>query len=473
MKIAIIGGGIAGASSAIYLRSLGLSVTLFEKKPFLVSGPPACHLHAGGNLYPDIDDEQRKRLLQESITFLRHYPQAIEKRPTLLAVPKHIELDAQELEKRAELLAKYYKELIEQDSANQVLGDPQHYSLAFSKSQIKRLQSLPTPKVPQNHIEWLIAFSKEVDLERLKFPVLLIQEYGINIFRLSALAHLYLQDAPIYFNTKVVDVKQQDNQFFITFKKEGKIRVRKFDFLINAAGFESGTIDDMLGFKINRLVEFKAAYVAQYKSEHLYPEIIFHGIRGTDRGMAQFTPYSGGYYQLHGMRKDITLFEDGIASSTPTSSQPQLAKKYLEWIENGWPKDVVLHRTNHAIEYLSRYLHDFKNAKPIITPLFGAQQIPGDDLSLRAAEVSFEGENYARCEIVKVSSIFAMLEQIGTRLAKLGVVSQRKLKKQRFFSKQVDEKQIEHLACTIAKARGYPKQMAKLSLAYLVQDRPS
>ncbi len=466
MKIAIIGGGVAGASSAIYLRSLGLDVTLFEKRSFLIGGPPACHLHAGGNLYPDIDDEQRKRLLKESIEFLRFYPQAIEKRPTLLAVPTHIPIDANELENRAQLLAKHYKSLIEQDSANQVLGDPEHYALSFSKKQIEELRDLPAPKVPKNHVEWLIAFSKEADLTRLKFPVLLVQEYGINIFRLSAIAHLRLQGSKLHLCTRVTNVRQIGEKFHITYKKDGKEKEESFDFLINAAGFESGAIDDMLGFKFKRFVEFKAAYIAKWHGEHLYPEMIFHGVRGTEHGMAQFTPYPGGYYQMHGMRKDITLFEDGVAASTSESSQPKLPKKFIEWIERGWPKDVAMQRTTRAIEYLSRYLHDFKNAKPTPMPLFGAQQIPGEDITLRAAEVSFEGDRYARCEIVKVSSIFSMLDAITRKLIKLKALNKEQQGK-RDFGTLLDEKAIDSLACEIAQRRGYPKEMAKLLIPYV------
>ena len=48
-KIAVIGGGIAGASIALYLSEIGLKVDLFEKGTSLVNGPPICHLHAGGN----------------------------------------------------------------------------------------------------------------------------------------------------------------------------------------------------------------------------------------------------------------------------------------------------------------------------------------------------------------------------------------------------------------------------------------
>ncbi len=46
-KVAIIGGGIAGVTSAILLKE---DITLFESKNSLISGPPFCHLHAGGNL---------------------------------------------------------------------------------------------------------------------------------------------------------------------------------------------------------------------------------------------------------------------------------------------------------------------------------------------------------------------------------------------------------------------------------------
>ncbi len=467
MKIAIVGGGVAGASVAIYLRSLGADVTLFEKKRMLIAGPPACHLHAGGNLYPDIDDTQRLQLLRESIEFVRFYPQAIERRPTALAVPVHIPLDPKELERRALILSHSYADMVAKDPEAKVLGDPEHYMLSFSYEQLQELQELPTPKVPRNHLEWMISFAKEVDLAKLKYPVLLVQEYGINIFRLSAIAQLLLQDATIHYGTKVVDAKHEKGGFKLTYEKNGKRYSQHFDFLINAMGFESGYLDDWLGYKKSRLVEFKAAYVASHRQEHLYPEMIFHGIRGTDRGMAQFTPYPGGYYQLHGMRKDITLFEDGVAKSTKDSSQPQLPQKYIEWIEHGWPKEVALHRTQRAIEYVARYIPSFKEAKPTPTPLYGAQQIPGEDLSLRAAEVSFEGDRYARCEIVKVSSILSMADAIVQKLIALEALDP-SLQGRRIYPKPLEETKIESLAKSIAEKRGYPTQMAQLSLPYFV-----
>lgn len=69
VKIAIIGGGVAGATTALYLGQRGVDVTLFEKESTLVSGPPFCHLHAGGNLYREISDKQCIKLLKQSIDF--------------------------------------------------------------------------------------------------------------------------------------------------------------------------------------------------------------------------------------------------------------------------------------------------------------------------------------------------------------------------------------------------------------------
>ena len=68
-----------------------------------------------------------------------------------------------------------------------------------------------------------------------------------------------------------------------------------------------------LGMKRQRLAEFKAAYITEWvgSDSEYWPEVIFHGERGTPQGMAQLTPYSNGVFQLHGMTKDITLLKMG------------------------------------------------------------------------------------------------------------------------------------------------------------------
>ena len=72
-KVAVVGGGVAGSTIALRLAELGIDTTLFEKGDGLVSGPPICHLHAGGNLYREISDQQCLTLLQQFIDTVKVY----------------------------------------------------------------------------------------------------------------------------------------------------------------------------------------------------------------------------------------------------------------------------------------------------------------------------------------------------------------------------------------------------------------
>ena len=65
-NVGIIGGGISGSVTALQLAQYGIDNILFEQGESLVNGPPFCHLHAGGNLYPDISIEQCKQLMSLS-----------------------------------------------------------------------------------------------------------------------------------------------------------------------------------------------------------------------------------------------------------------------------------------------------------------------------------------------------------------------------------------------------------------------
>ncbi|MRI58981.1 MAG: FAD-dependent oxidoreductase [Epsilonproteobacteria bacterium] len=456
MRVAIVGGGIAGSAVAMILRRIGVEFTLFEKRSSLVSGPPMCHLHAGGNLYPDIDDTQRLRLLKESLELMRLFPQAIDYRPTALAVPKNDPNDPIHLAKRAARLQKEYAKLCSQDKANQLLGDPSSYLKSYTYQDLLRLQAKEQPTRPSCPDEWMIPFAKEVDLDQLKYPVLLVREFGLNIFRIAATAQILLDGSDIRLKSEVLHI-QKKNTFHITLRQNGKIVEEEFDYLINAAGFESGKIDDDLGYARERFVEFKAAYVTRWQSQYRWPEVIFHGPRGSEQGMGQFTPYAGGYFQLHGMTPSITLFEDGLAKSAQ-SAQPRLASSFVQMIEDGWPKDLIYKRTTKAIQHLARFIPSFQSAQGGAKPLYGAQQIPGSDATLRAAEVSFE-KDYARCEIVKASSIVAMAQSIVQEIGYSGSLP--------IDTPKLDKEILDQKAQDIARQRGYPAQMGLLANATL------
>ena len=467
-KIAIIGGGVAGSTAAMYFGKLGLDVTLFEKESSLVSGPPFCHLHAGGNLYREISDAQCVTLLKQSIDFLRFYPYIVDYRPTVIVLPKTDKGKPEDLLPRLNLLTKEYETLIKKDKKNEVLGESENYYKIYSKEVIETLKMKDIVKEPTSCDEWMIPVAKNIDLDTIQFPLIMVQEYGLNLFRLAAGAALSLESLKsVRLHTSSIVYNVQENvdtkKWIVSFLNEDKSHQESFDYLINAAGFRTGKIDDFIGAPCERMVEFKAAYVSQWDACDTvkFPEIVFHGERGTPEGMGQFTPYPHGYFQLHGMTKDITLYEDGLVSNSVVSCQPKLGQDFIAKIENDWKEEETIERTQSAIRHISRFIPSFCTAHVGSRPLFGAQQIPGDDPTLRVAEVSFPKERYARCEIVKVSSVLDMVREILHKFKKLGYVDT-SLPTEEICTKPIEHKEttLSQRAIHIANERKYPSALA-------------
>ncbi|TVZ41395.1 FAD dependent oxidoreductase [Alteromonadaceae bacterium 2753L.S.0a.02] len=473
-KIAVIGGGIAGATIALRLSELGIDTTLFEKSDGLVSGPPICHLHAGGNLYREISDQQCLALLRQSIDTLKVYQQCVNWRPTVITLPVWDKNQPESLLPRLNLLQKSYAALVKNDPSNRVLGDPNEYFQIYYRDQLQALARRPLPETPCCSDDWMIPVAKHLDFSKIQFPVYLVQEYGLSAFRFAATAQLAMEKLPqchLKLQHKVIAIQQHHNtskRWLLSVENSGACAEQlEFDYLINACGFKSGEIDDMLALPRQRLVEFKAAYVAKWsETEGQWPEVIFHGERGTPQGMAQLTPYPGGYYQLHGMTDIITLFKDGLVSSNTRSAQPKLADHHLDKIERSWLPEEMRTRTEAAIAHVAQFLPHFKQATLGAKPLFGAQQIPGDDPSLRAADVSFDGEGYARTEIVKASSALAAADAVLQNLIDTGVVDSfvaRNNLRRHFFPvvRKCSDSAVTKRAFAIARQRHYPEALAQ------------
>ncbi|MGB1319469.1 MAG: FAD-dependent oxidoreductase, partial [Vibrio gallaecicus] len=179
-SIAIVGGGIAGTTSAIHFSELGYNVTILEKGPSLVNGPPICHLHAGGNLYRDISQEQCLTLLKQSIETIRLFPHSLNIRPTIIAVPHSDGGNPDDLLPRLNVIQESYRALIEKDENNRVLGSPDDYFKLYDKKQLQALALRSQPESPTTLDEWCIPFAKHSNLEALKFPVVIVQEYGLK-----------------------------------------------------------------------------------------------------------------------------------------------------------------------------------------------------------------------------------------------------------------------------------------------------
>ncbi|WP_087016872.1 FAD-dependent oxidoreductase [Thaumasiovibrio subtropicus] len=457
-RVGIIGGGIAGATVAMHLAEQGLNVTLFEAGESLVNGPPVCHLHAGGNLYREISDEQCLTLLEQSVATLRQFPHCANVRPTVIAVPVSDPGSPDALAPRLALLEQAYAELIAKDPSNKVMGEAKDYYRFYTRPEMEALQRRQRVEVPQQPDDWMIPFAQTIDLDKLKFPIVLVQEYGLSVFRMASTAELLLAEAPradVQLNTKVIGLHEQEDSWQVETNKG----TQTVDFIINACGYQTGTIDNMIGAARDRMVEYKAAFVSHWPAGSGYwPEIIIHGERGTPQGMAQFTPYADGYFQLHGMTEDITLFKTGLVSSSRSDAQPRLAQGFEEKIAHRWPPSEQRERTERAITHFGQYMPSFNSAEYAGQPLCGAQQIPGDDPTLRAADISFEGKRYARAEIVKASSALTVAEALLSHLKSSSLL----MHTNPVALPQPDAKKVEERAMALAMDRGYPASLAKV-----------
>ena len=488
-RIGILGGGTAGATIAIRLAALGLETYLFEKKTSLIDGPPMCHLHAGGNLYREIPDEDCVALLKQCIDILRLYPHTIDVRPTVFAVPTRDEGLPEDLLPRLDILTEAYRDLIAQDPNNKVLGEPEDYYQLYSHEQLIELSEREQVAVPTTVDEWVIPVAKYLDLNKVKYPLIVVQEYGWNIFRLAASAQLALEgydNAHVFTDTQVAQVVAVDcsdctnanhhvSKWRVDYQQNAKnndstskTESIEVDYLINACGFRTGIIDDMVGVDVERMVEFKSSYITHWDDAGgQIPEIIVYGARGTPEGMAQLTPYPGGYFQIHGMSKAITLFDDGLVASTKESAQPTLPLQYVHYIEDGWEKAPLQARSQQSIEYVAEFIPTFTSARTVGNALYGGQQIPGKDDTLRVADVSLYGHlHYARAENVKASSTLLAADEIVNQLVNIGILADNlRADKDRYthdwaYLVHNDSVTIHELAQELAQQRGFPLAMA-------------
>ncbi|CAM4296193.1 FAD-dependent oxidoreductase [Vibrio neonatus] len=475
LRVAVIGGGIAGSTAALHLAEQGIDVTLIEQSDGLVNGPPICHLHAGGNLYREISQQQCTALLKQSIETVRLFPYAVNARPTVIATPLTDSNEPEALLPRLSVIKQSYQSLVSQDPLNAVLGEPDQYYSQYNREQLEALRDHKQPNNPSSHDDWMIPFAQFVDLDKLKYPVVVVQEFGLSVFRLAASVTLTLENHPhalLKMGCRLEDARYENNQWHLTYQpKQGQKQHIVVDYLVNATGYKTGTIDDLTKQSQKRFVEFKSAFITHWESSGIHwPEVIFHGERGTPQGMAQLTPYSNGYFQVHGMTESITLFDKGLVASEAPSSQPRLPSELEVKITHGWPETAIQQRTQNAIGHMSQHIPSFSKATVGGKPLFGAQQIPGEDPSLRVADVSFTQNNYARIELVKASSAYQAARKIKQQLQDLSSAEQAlttsemssgtTIEQAHPYLSALSSEKIELRAKALARDRGYPEALA-------------
>ena len=87
---------------------------------------------------------------------------------------------------------------------------------------------------------------------------------------------------------------------------------------------------------------------------------------------------------------DITLFNKGLVESKGVEVCHDFPVDIKDKIVLGWDSEEQEQRTEKAIDFVSKFVPTFSSVTVGGPPLYGVQQIPGDDPSLRVGEFSCE-----------------------------------------------------------------------------------
>lgn len=363
-KVRVIGGGIAGCNAAIFLSKEFDQVELYEKNDDILNGPPFCHLHAGGFLYPMITLDECVKLLQDSLWFAKFYRECLIERPTIIAYNKNSNYDPQELIYRAHYLNKVY------NTTDKILGC--NYLKIYTKDDMILMKKNEYIEKDSYHDKYMNTFAQILnDVDSIKYPVVSVKEWGICLDSVKAKIKRTLglrKNIKLYTNT---EYKQgHDDECTI----------------INATGYEMN--DNSNGY-----LEMKSSWMVYHVNNlKWFPEIAIIGERGTENGLLQITPHKQHTYQIHYMSYESTLF--GRIKIGETFNN--------KWFKNKRIDDrIIYNRTQKSIDRMTYFFKIFKTATvSVLDPLWGIQRIVGNDYDKRTYSID-KINNLYQLNIVK------------------------------------------------------------------------
>jgi hypothetical protein len=314
-KIAVIGGGISGVISSIKLaRDKTNTIHLYEKRNYLLKGPPYCHLHAGGILYPEISIEDAQKLLSDSIDFANYFSDCLEYRPTVVAYRSTSNYCPSNL-----LFKCKVNKISYQLSHSHAFGKAELFYAVYTKDDIvyyKTYGKLPESDdlSRQYHDKYVENFCKLIDdINSIKYPFVSVCEPGINQEKVEEKLLNTLNkctNVEIFLNNSV-----------------NLTNLSSYDTIINASG--NNIIDkDTQQYEQYEQYEFKSSWVISSPLilENL-PEIAVIGERETSNGMIQLTPIKKGIFQVHCMTKDSTIIDTFHEKTDKVLSYNEIEKR--------------------------------------------------------------------------------------------------------------------------------------------------
>lgn len=379
-KIAIIGGGISGVTSAIKLaKNKQNEIHLYEKRDYLLKGPPYCHLHAGGILYPEISIEDAQELLNNSIDFAHYFSECLDYRPTIVAYRSNSNYSPANLVFKCKVNKVNYH-----FSKSKVLGKTDNFYAVYTEQDMIHFKTYG--KLPESddigrkyHDSYVEYFCKLLDdINSIKYPFVSVCEPGINQKKVES---KLLTDICRYNNIKV-----------FTNKSVTLDELDEYNTIINASGY------NIFSNETTEKYEFKSSWIINSSLivDNL-PEIAIIGERETENGMIQLTPIQKGVFQVHCMRKDSTIID----------TYSSFKKVYLS-------KDEIETRGNVAIRELSKLFSILIMSK-VDSACPGLQRIPYDSKSKRVSQIKYnykDGKQLIDIQTLKACSIISIVNKL-------------------------------------------------------------
>jgi len=395
IKVAIVGGGISGVMSCIKLSEErpNVEIDLFEKRSHLLGGPPYCHLHAGGFLYPEISLVDSHKLLNHSLDFAKMFREALIIRPTIISYNKNSLYDPQELIHKCHAISQL---LAEKQCCDSILGNPNVFHALYNYKDalfFKENGHLPESTDPARkyHDPYVENFLNLLtDISSIKYPFASVNEPGINQDKVESKCLQLLESS--FVNVHLNSEIKPQNIHYISSKQKWMINDCIYDFLINTAGYASHTI-----FPNISMLELKSAYLIQNTiDQSMMPEIAIIGKRNTENGLLQITPIGHNTFQIHSMTNDSSII-------TMVSSR----------LPHHPAKIDTRTRASKGLDRIIAFMPSFENTVILNKALFGIQRLPDNSLEKRLSHLVCDfSKNYIEIQLVKATSVVHITNQL-------------------------------------------------------------
>ncbi|NDC95017.1 hypothetical protein EB118_14880 [bacterium] len=383
-RIAVVGAGVGGVYAAICCakafrepgsRGSNVHIDVYEKGNSILNGPPYCHLHAGGFLYPEISTIDAQILFQHAIEFALEFPDALQHKPCIIAYNKKSKYVANDLVYKCKVIHYlyncYYKTF-----GKTPFGPIDNFYYVYQRKDVDYYLKHGTFNVQNTfHDPYAKKFIDAlVDINSIKYPFISVCEYVINQNMIEqTLADNFFRQPNITLYTN-------------TFVSVDALR-NAYDWVISARGF----------YSVKDNVEYKSSWLIHIPRFTDFPEVAIIGERGTDNGMIQITPTStqSQVFQVHCMTKDSTIISDRI---TVISNK------------------CIAERGKNAITRLRTFFKNTEESKQLFsTKNTGGYQMVVGDIKNRVSDYKVD-QNVINLRIIKATSVVAVVNKMVNEL---------------------------------------------------------